>query len=345
MYVDKRLSGVATVQTLSRLNRIYKRGTVENDWTVVLDFVNDPESILADFQKYYSAASLPTGTDPNLIYSLESKLDAAGIYLESEVDAFASFYWDPKRKKDSHFQLQKYLGPPCDRFKQQYLAALNEDNHEAKDMLEIFAKDIGSFTKLFEFISQIYDFAGDAALEKRYSFFKELSPILWNIIREGRDSQVIDLSDVRLSHYAIHPSDKGIGSLEPDKAAEFEPAFGEIGSAASHDPERVKLQELIDQLNLIFEGELSDNDLVNYAYGVRDKLMENGRLRTQALNNTKKQFDESDELLEAILSAVEAQDAVNSNLASQVMGDPRVRASFIQVIRDLAYEGFRKEAV
>ncbi len=345
MYVDKKLSGVSTVQTLSRLNRTYKRGEVEKDWTVVLDFVNDPASILADFQKYYSAASLPTGTDPNLIYSLESKLNAAGIYLESEVDAFASFYWDPKRKKDSHFQLQKYLGPPCDRFKQQYLTALNEDNGEAKDTLEIFAKDIGSFTKLFEFVSQIYDFAGDAALEKRYSFFKELSPILWNIIREGRDSQVIDLSDIRLSHYAIHPSGKGIGSLDSGKSAEFEPAYGAIGSAASHDPERVKLRELIEQLNLIFEGELSDNDLVNYAYGVRDKLMENGKLRIQALNNTKKQFDESDELLEAILSAVETQDAVNSSLASQVMRDPRVRASFIQVIRDLAYEGFRKEAV
>ncbi len=156
---------------------------------------------------------------------------------------------------------------------------------------------------------------------------------------------MIDLSDIRLSHYAIHPSGKGIGSLDSGKSAEFEPAYGAIGSAASHDPERVKLRELIEQLNLIFEGELSDNDLVNYAYGVRDKLMENGKLRIQALNNTKKQFDESDELLEAILSAVETQDAVNSSLASQVMRDPRVRASFIQVIRDLAYEGFRKEAV
>ena len=74
------------------------------------------------------------------VVHLESKLDAAGIYLESEVDAFASFYWDPKRKKDSHFQLQKYLGPSCDRFKQRYVTALNEDNGEAKDTLETFAK-------------------------------------------------------------------------------------------------------------------------------------------------------------------------------------------------------------
>ena len=345
MYVDKKLSGVATVQTLSRLNRTYKKGAIEKDWTVVLDFVNDPESILADFQKYYSAASLPSGTDPNLIYSLESKLDAAGIYLESEVEAFASFYWDPNRKKESHFQLQKYLGPPCDRFKQRYLTALDEADGEAKDALEVFAKDLGSFAKLFEFVSQIYDFAGDSALEKRYSFFKELSPILWNIIREGRDSEIIDLSGVRLSHYAIHPRGKDIGVLEPGKIAEFEPAYGEIGSAASHDPERIKLQELIDQLNLIFEGELTDNDLVNYAYGVRDKLMENDKLRTQALNNTKKQFDESDELQEAILSAVEEQKAVNSSLAAQVMSDPKVRSAFVQVIRDLTYEEFRKKAV
>lgn len=345
MYVDKKLSGVATVQTLSRLNRTYTKGSIKKDWTVVLDFVNDPDSILADFQKFYSAASLPTGTDPNLIYSLQSKLDAVGIYLDSEVDAFASFYWDPKRKKDGHFQLQKYLGPPCDRFRQQYITALNEDDGEAKDALEIFAKDLGSFTKLFEFIAQIFDFADDAALEKRYCFFKELSPILWNIIREGRDSETVDLSDVRLSHYAIHPSGKDIESLQPGQAAEFEPAFGAIGSAASHDPERVKLQELIEQLNLIFEGELTDDDLVNYAYGVRDKLMENDKLRTQARNNTKKQFDESDELMEAILSAVEEQKAVNSSLAKQVMSDPKVRSSFIQVIRDLAYEEFRKSAV
>jgi len=74
------------------------------------------------------------------VVHLESKLDAAGIYLESEVGAFASFYWDPKRKKDSHFQLQKYLGPSCDRFKQRYVTALNEDNGEAKDTLETFAK-------------------------------------------------------------------------------------------------------------------------------------------------------------------------------------------------------------
>lgn len=344
MYIDKKLSGVATVQTLSRLNRTWRKGPVEKDWTVVLDFVNDPDDVLADFQKYYSSASLPQGTDPNLLYGLEAKLDTQGIYLASEVEAFAEFYWRPRMASNAHFQLQKHLQPPAQRFRVRYREALANDDRAAKDALELFVKDLGSFVKLFEFVTQIFDFADDSALEKRHAYFRELSPILWNIIREGRDSEEIDLSGVRLSHYAIHPRGKDIGALDPEAVAEFEPAYSELGSGASRDPERIKLLELIEQLNLLFEGELSDSDLVNYAYGVRDKLMENDTLRMQARNNTKKQFDESDDLQEAILTAVEEQNAVNANLADQVMNDPRVRDSFLKIIRDLAYAEFTKEA-
>ncbi|HUX21971.1 MAG TPA: type I restriction endonuclease subunit R, partial [Spirochaetia bacterium] len=339
MYVDKKLSGVATVQTLSRINRTYPG----KDWTVIIDFVNDPESILTDFQKYYRSASLPKGTDPNLIYALETKLDGQGIYLESEVDAFAAFYWDPNRPRNNHFQLQKYLAPPCERFKAQYRGALSHSDKESQDALELFVKDLSSFVKIFEFVSQIYDFGDDSALEKRYAYFKELLPILSNIVREGKDTEEIDLTGVRLSHYAIHPKGKTIDGLDPDASAEFEPAYGEIGSGATHDPERIKLQDLIEQLNLIFEGELSDTDLVNYAYSVRDKLLENNTLRTQARNNTKKQFDESDDLQEAILTAVEDQNAVNADLARQVMSDQQKRDAFLKIIRDLAYNEFVKE--
>jgi type I restriction enzyme R subunit len=121
----------------------------------------------------------------------------------------------------------------------------------------------------------------------------------------------------------------------------MEPAYGEVGSGASQDPERVKLLELIEQLNLIFEGELSDADLVNYAFAVRDKLLENDVLRTQAQNNTKKQFDESDDLHEAILDAVDEQSKVNADLAAQVMNDLTKRDEFMRLIRDLAYQSFQ----
>lgn len=339
MYVDKKLSGVATVQTLSRLNRTWPG----KDWTVVLDFVNDPDAILADFQQFYRSASLPQGTDPNLLYTLENKLDAAGLYLDSEVEAFAAWYWDPKRSKNNHFQLQKYLQPPVQRLKERYLEALGGEDREAIDSCEVFVKDLGSFCKLFEFITQIFDYGDDAGLEKRYAYFKELLPLMLGIIRDGRDAGDIDLSGVRLSHYAIRPKEHGKLALDPTHAAEMPASYDGIGSGTSRDPETIRLLELIEQLNLIFEGELSDSDLVNYAFAVRDKLMENETLKAQARNNTKKQFDESDELNDAILDAVDGQAAVNADLARQVMGDTKKRDSFLRLIRDLAYWAFQED--
>lgn len=305
--------------------------------------MNDPDSILADFQQFYRSASLPQGTDPNLLYKLETKLDAVGIYLDSEVEAFANWYWDPKRSKNNHFQLQKYLQPPVQRLKERYIAALDAKDNGTKDALEIFVKDMGSFCKLFEFITQIFDYGDDIGLEMRYSYFKELLPLMLGIIREGRDSGDIDLSGVRLSHYAIRPKEATILPLDPSHVGEFPPSYGEVGSGTGRDPETIKLLELIEQLNLIFEGDLSDSDLVNYAFAVRDKLLENEILRTQAQNNTKKQFDESDDLHEAILDAVDEQAKVNSDLARQVMSDAKKRDEFMKLIRELAYWGFLNE--
>src|ERR1700693_2877212 len=76
MYVDKRLAGIQAVQTLSRLNRAHPG----KDTTYVLDFVNEPADILAAFKTYHTTAELTDVTDPNLVYNLRAKLDAAGHY-------------------------------------------------------------------------------------------------------------------------------------------------------------------------------------------------------------------------------------------------------------------------
>ncbi|MBX7558195.1 type I restriction endonuclease subunit R, partial [Streptomyces sp. tea 10] len=73
MYVDKQLSGIAAVQTLSRLNR---RADGKKN-TYVLDFVNDPAQILAAFQDYYEDARIETDSDPDLVAKQMTKLDAA----------------------------------------------------------------------------------------------------------------------------------------------------------------------------------------------------------------------------------------------------------------------------
>ncbi len=338
MYLDKKLGGVSTVQTLSRLNRTYPG----KDWTVVVDFINDPDQILVDFQQYYKTASLPKSTDPNLIYALQNKLDAGGIYLDAEVEEFSQFYWQPK-KGQTHFQLQQHLQPPAQRFKEKYQRALREENKTDKEAVELFVKDLASFLRLFEFLAQIVDYGDDLELEKRYGFFKELLPILTRVLQEGRtDEGGIDLSGVKLTHHAIRNKGQIQLELSPDVVAELPPAYGELGSGEAWEPERVKLLELIEKLNSLFEGELSDSDLVNYAYGVRDKLMENETLKHQALNNRKDQFEASDDLHDAIITAVEEQNEINSDLASQVMRDEKVREGFLRLIRSMAYEEFNR---
>ena len=94
MYVDKRLAGIQAVQTLSRLNRAYPG----KDTTYVLDFVNDPEDVLAAFKTYYTTAELSATTDPNLVFNLRAKLDAAGHYDDFEVDRVVAVELKPGRE-------------------------------------------------------------------------------------------------------------------------------------------------------------------------------------------------------------------------------------------------------
>ena len=88
MYVDKALSGVLAVQTLSRLNRAHP---AKHD-TFVLDFANDAEEIQRAFEPYYRTTVLAEETDANKLHDLVNDLDAFGIYTPEQVEEFAGRY-------------------------------------------------------------------------------------------------------------------------------------------------------------------------------------------------------------------------------------------------------------
>ena len=88
MYVDKKLSGIAAVQTLSRLNRTYPGKTAP----MVVDFQNTPASIEDDFKMYYSDAHVAGEVDPNSLITIAERLDTAGIYTMVEMEAVADAY-------------------------------------------------------------------------------------------------------------------------------------------------------------------------------------------------------------------------------------------------------------
>src|SRR5262249_10819698 len=116
MYVDKRLAGIQSVQTLSRLNRAHPG----KDTTYVLDFVNDAADVLAAFKTYYATAELSDVTDPNLVYNLRAKLDGAGYYDDFEVDRVVAVELKPNAKQS---ELVAAVEPVVDRLHKKYKAA------------------------------------------------------------------------------------------------------------------------------------------------------------------------------------------------------------------------------
>ncbi len=324
MYVDKRLSGVMAVQTLSRLNRT----CVGKEDTFVLDFVNKPEEILASFQPYYRTAQLEDVTDPNIVHELQVKLDKASVYYATEVEAFAQAFFDPKGKQAGmHAQLK----PAADRFK-----VLVEDAPETADA---FRKDLGTFLRMYDFLSQIIPY-NDAELERLYVFGKSLMP---RIQETGDTGSMLDLdSDVRLTHYRLQK----LGEQKLDLASGdvvVLPPVTEAGTGKTDADEQKRLSEIVDRMNDLFSGDLSEADLVGYVTTLKGKLLENETLAEQARNNTARQFELGDfkDILTDII--IESQEGHNK-IADQFLKDERIFTAMQAMLAKMVYTALRVQS-
>lgn len=288
MYVDKKLKGVDCVQTLSRLNR-----TFDGKETFILDFVNDPEDVLEAFRPYYNKAELADVSDPDVVYDLQQTLDAEGIYHWDEVEGFARAFFDPKSPAS---QLSYYCKPAQDRFATRYrdiienIRALERAHREAersgdkagaerhahaleeagkdRDALDLFKKNMASFVRTYEFLSQLVNF-DDRELEQLCVFAKHLHPLLR---ADAPDDEEIDLSELQLTHYRLTKraayelliaDGQGDYGLKP---------ITDVGSGKPYDPEKQRLSEIIERLNELFGAEVSDDDKLQYANGIADRI-------------------------------------------------------------------------
>lgn len=329
MYVDKKLAGVSAVQTLSRLNRTYPGKTD----TFVLDFVNDPDEILAAFRTYFRTAQLAGVSDPNLIHDLQAKLDATGIYLPEEVDGFAEAYYRKGTQKD----LQARIGPAVERFRVRYTEAEQQKDKKAIEALDLFRKDLGGFVRAYDFLSQIVDY-GDSDLFKRSLFYKHLSPLIAEEVRH----EAIDLSSVLMTHYNLRDLGKRkLGLGEPtEEPTTLDPMTG-IGSRLPQDPKQALLSEIVHQMNDLFEGEeLTDADRINYVNHIAGKMMESEVLAQQAAANQKAQFGDSPDFMNAFEDAVIAAYENHRSMSEQVMGKGHVKKAMAALLLDLVYQGF-----
>ncbi|MGF9660647.1 type I restriction endonuclease [Arthrobacter crystallopoietes] len=292
MYVDKKLSGITAVQTLSRLNRV----TTGKDQTFVIDFVNDPEEILSAFQQYHKEAELSAVTDPDIVHDLQTKLDGAGIYQQSEVEQAAAAWVG----KVSHEKLRAIVEPARSRFKVRYQKARDAKDTAAIDALDIFRKDLGSFIRAYDFLSQIIDYQ-DTDLEKCSIFYKLLARV---ISSENQDRDKLDLSEVVMTHYKLQKQAQADLKLSDEESVALDPMTA-AGSATAHEAKKAKWAEIIEQMNTFFEGSgLSDADQLSVAESVLNKAMENKTLRGQAMANGKADFYSSPKILTTVEDSV-----------------------------------------
>jgi type I restriction enzyme R subunit len=347
MYVDKRLAGIQAVQTLSRLNRAHPG----KDTTYILDFVNDPDEVLTAFKTYHETAELAGVTDPNLIYDLRAKLDALGYYDDHEVERVVKVELNPQATQG---ELSAALEPVADRLLKRFAEARRSlgtavagsdtaREQVARNELEaltIFKRDIGTFVRVYAFLSQIFDY-GNTAVEKRSIFFKRLLPLL----EFGRERETVDLSKVVLTHHRLNNRGAARLDLYPMQATKLEPMMG-VGEGQVNEPERERLSAIIARVNDLFDGELTDDDKLVYVNNVlKGKLMESETLKAQARNNTKEQFSNSPDLASEILNAVMDALAAHTTMSQQALDSARVREGLKDVLLGPAklYESLRDQ--
>jgi type I restriction enzyme R subunit len=353
MYVDKKLGGVECVQTLSRLNRTYP-GKAESG-TFILDFFNDPQDILDSFQPYYQTAELADVSDPDLVFDLFDKLRVEGIFTWQEVEQFAVAFF--ARNKNSA-AISNICKPAVERWQGRYKLAVDayktakemfertkktgdpvlianaeksfKECRQEKDRLEIFKKDLGSFTRFYEFMSQIVDY-DSKDLEKLSLYARHLRPML----REKLDDEdEIDLSNVALSHYRLSLLRKQDLVMETDGEYRMSPG-NDLGTAKAKDKKEEFLSQILARLNELFITDgLSDKDLINYAHTIRDKVSENRSVMHQILNNTPEQAmlgDFPKALDDAVMDSSEA----HKKQMMQILSNPEVAKGFARVVFDL----------
>ena len=327
MYVDKQLGGIQAVQTLSRLNRAYPG----KDTTYILDFVNEPAEILKAFKTYHETAELESATDPHLVYDLRAKLDATGHYDEFEVERVVQVEVGPNGTQKA---LDAAITPVADRLLKKYKAAqanklAAEEGGDAKaaqtakdemDALLLFKSDMGAYQRLYAFLGQIFDY-GNTAIEKRFMFFRRLLPLL----DFGRERDTVDLSKVVLTHHTLKSRGKQPMGLNADGTYKL-PPMDAVGSGSVQEKERAYLVEIIEKVNGLFEGDLSDGDQLVYVNGVlKGKLLENETLVQQAASNSKEQFANSPDLKTALVDAIMDTLEAYGSMGTQALNSERVR--------------------
>lgn len=303
MYVDKRLSGIQAVQTLSRLNRT--AGGKED--TFVLDFVNERDEIFVSFKDYYEATEMGEMPDPHQLYDLQHRIQEWQVFTGQEVDALCEIWY--KNRKDPTPADHKHMNANLDAAVERYNGLEDEDK-------ELFKGQLISYRNLYAFLSQVIPYQ-DSGLEKLYTYLR----FLLSKLPRRADGPGYQLEDeVDLQYYRLQKISEG--SIDLSKG-EPEPLKGptEVGTKSSKD-EKVQLSLLVDKLNERFGTEFNKADELFFDQ-VAEAAILNDRLREAAKANTLENFNPVfEKMLEGLF--IERMEG-NEEIFTKLMNDDKFR--------------------
>ena len=346
MYVDKKLEGLAAVQTLSRLNRSYHGPFGDKTTTYILDFVNDAETIRDAFLPYFETAEIDQPSDPNKIHDLIHTIDIYGmphLYVEADIDRFVEELYAQSHGEKRQTAINAIIDPIRDRFLKRVAEAKEAKDGQAVEEADLFRKNLKSFGRTFTFLSQLFDFE-DVSIAKREQFYQWLS----RAIRSKETGERVDLSDVDLSHLNLKKGDTVAIKLD-GKTPLHTP--GDVGTGVARPKDYGPLSEVIRVMNDLFGSEVSEANLVTMARGVYAKAIDDPTLVAQARNNTREKFRLGDlpdramaYIADTYLEVVEKNDEDNRQLEliKTLFDDKDKSKPFVEAIGDAVYDALTR---
>lgn len=229
MYVDKKLSDVQAVQTLSRLNRAYKP---DKEDTFVLDFFNSVEDIKTSFEPFYTTTVLSEETDANKLNDLQDALDNAQVYSKEDVIQFTDLYFKSADRSA--------LDPIIDECVYQYR------NHLSPDAQIDFYVKAKSFNRTYAFLSKLLSF-NNSYWERLYWFLKFLMPKIKPLENEDLAKGILEAID--LDSYRLSKTTTDNIKLAGEEELDPTPA---IARGKKGETEFDKLESIINEFNTRF---------------------------------------------------------------------------------------------
>ena len=307
MFVDKKLSGVQAVQTLSRLNRTCK-GKTE---TFVLDFVNEAKDIEEAFQPFYQGTILSKGVDPNSVYDIYARLDAYKIIDDKDVNDFAQKYNTSDTMEGLNGYLQKSI--------MKYNELSDDDKFNFKHTLQAFVRN-------YQFVAQVIRLM-NKNIHEEYLFCKYLDKVLPKDNKVSVDPSIVDKID--LQYYRLDKKFDGTITLEKEDQV-VDPAKGTIGKMVEE--EKTPLSELCDKINKKYGTNFTNMDRVFEQITqdfVDDEEMvsmakNNPQEKFKAIYNQKfekiavKRYEQNEKLFDKLFSEQDMMEMVMKNMFSYV---------------------------